>query len=125
MAIRKLRKIRMPDEDMEKVWDKMTKVERQWYEDFKRATEYHNWGALKHVALMAPGSDYVRLYEEIAYESHAPERGRYETPKSRHPKYSEWDYGWSAPKKNPTNRRREIDKNYEQMINDDNMGWAK
>lgn len=93
------RKIRLPDEDIEPVWDKMSKKDRAWYEEFKKATEYYNWESLAYLCEIAPSDQYDRLFEELNYESHRVERERYTLPKQRFPKYSEADYGWAAPKK--------------------------
>lgn len=104
------RKIRLPDEDIEPIWDKMEKGEQEWYEEFKKATEYYNWKSLKYLCEIAPSDQYDQLFTELNYESHAMERARYTTPKSRHPKYSEHDYGWVQPKS--VNIRREIQYDY-------------
>src|SRR6476469_6625372 len=105
-------KIRLPDENIEPVWDKMTKKEKEWYEEFKKATEYYNWKSLKYLCEIAPSDQFDRLYVELHYESMAYDRARYEIPKKHKSTYTEWDYSWAAPKK-ASNKRQLIDNRYE------------
>lgn len=104
------RKIRLPDEAVEPIWDKMTQGDREWYELFKKATEYHNWEALQELCDRAPTAEYNRLYQEISYEMDAFKRAQYTLPKSRFPRHNEFDYGWVPTK--PVNMRNEISYDY-------------
>lgn len=121
-------KIRLPDEDIEPVWDKMDKVEREWYEEFKKATEYYNWKSLQYLCDIAPSDQYDRLFEELNYESHQQERERYTVPKSRFPRYSEHDYSWAPsmrehyPKSSVSKKASET---YNARATSKNMKWAK
>jgi hypothetical protein len=91
----------------------MDQKEKDWYLEFKKATEYHNWQALQYLCEIAPTDQYERIRQEIAYELERPNRERYEIPTSKYNStYTEWSYGWAAPKRN-ANRRQDIDKSYE------------
>lgn len=117
-------KIRLPDADVEPIWEKMTKQDREWYELFKKATEYHNWEALQELCDKAPTAEYDRLYAEISYEMDAYKRAQYTLPKSRFPRHNEFDYGW-VPQVRDANKRKLIDRSYSEMSNELNMGWAR
>ena len=103
--------MRLPDEDVQPIWEKMTKEEQHWYKKFKQATQCHDWNALQWLCDEAPSDQYERLYAEIAYEANAFMRARYEVPKSHNSTYSEWDYSWAAPKRS-ANKRGRIDNDY-------------
>lgn len=119
------RKIKMPDKDIDPVWRDMSQRERDWYLEFIKATEYHNWQSLQYLCELAPTDQYDRIRQEIAYELERPNRERYEIPTSKYNStYTEWSYGWVAPTRQ-ANKRESIDNLYDDRATSSNMKWAK
>ncbi len=98
----------MPIDDVKEIWDEMTEAEREWYIRFVKAVDYGNMEVLQELCDEAPSTQFEALKADIEYERSASKRAQYTIPKSRKPRYTEWDYAWSAPAKEPANRHNSV-----------------
>lgn len=118
-------KVRLPDADIEPIWDKMTEQERHWYERFKWATERGNADTLRQLCDEAPCDRYEEMLAEVVYERSAPKRMQYTIRPERRPRYSEWDYAWSPPRR-VRSVKQTIEQDYNGLqIKSGTMSWAK
>lgn len=100
----------MPTEDVKEIWPKLTAKEQEWYMRFCKAVDYGNMEILQELCDEAPSDQFERLKAEITYERDAHKRAQYTLPKTRKPRYTEWDYAWNQPHRYPI--KEQIRKDY-------------